>query len=74
MSVVALLTKDMVVVLRALVEKGCIPTSYEDQTPAALAGRVKAANAARMRRFESRDDDTRGPPNRNSDYKDGRLK
>ena len=27
-----------------------------------------------MRRFESRDDDTRGHPNWNSDYKDGRFK
>ena len=74
---VALLTlykKDMVVVLRALAEKGCIPTSYEDQTPAARAGRVKVVNAARRRRFESRDDDAREPPDRNSDYKDGRLK
>ncbi len=76
---VALLTlyrKDMVVVLRAIAEKACTSTAYEDHTPAALAKRVKTVNAARIRRrrFENEHDDAEGPPDRKSDYKDGKLK
>lgn len=74
---VALLTlykKDMIVVLRAMAEKSHIPTSYEDRTPAARAKRVMSSNAARKRRFANRNDNAEGPPDRNSDYKDGKLK
>ena len=56
-----------------MAEKSHIPTSYEDRTPAARAKRVMSSNAAR-KRLANRNDSAEGLPDRNSDYKDGKLK
>ena len=62
-----------IVVLWAMAEKLHIPTSYEDRTPAAWAKRVMSSNIAR-KRFANWNDNAEGPPDQNSDYKDGKLK